>query len=244
MFSQAVAVPPGPHVARITLILGDNILLPCYQLYFFSSSLSFASISPLTIFFLPLMLITLFLALPFLFCTVKFLFHTVCHLDTACELCILLSLSVCTPLSLSSSFRPPFTNKVSVSITTTKRQSEKIWKDAASNFIFCFRSHSSLPRLSSCFFFPPVCSAWSMQSGIIWFFMWREWGLGWFGGCGERVIKALVCLNAFLLGLLWCVAIPRSQQLTNPAQSHEMACIGCDTTLCMAGHWKFQTCYI
>ena len=65
-----------------------------------------------------------YLTLPFLFCTMKFSFHTVCHLDMAYELCIFLSPSSRTPLSCSS--RAAFTNKVSVSITATKQQSEKI----------------------------------------------------------------------------------------------------------------------
>lgn len=86
-----------PHVHMCTALeskfrLWDMILRPCYQLYFLSSSsLSFASVSPLTTFFLPVMLITLLLSLPFLFCTMKFSFHTVCHLGIAYELCISLS---------------------------------------------------------------------------------------------------------------------------------------------------------
>jgi len=45
--------------------------------------------------------------------------------------------------------------------------------------------------------------------------------------------------------VFYCVVIPTRQRLTSAPQSRGVACIGCDTaTLCMTGHWKFQTCHI
>lgn len=61
------------------------------------------------------------------------------------------------------------------------------------------RSDKIRPLTLFVFTLAPLYSVWSMQSGILWLFMRFEWSLGWLGGCGERVIKVLVCLNVFLL---------------------------------------------
>lgn len=121
VFLPGSCCSPDAHGESIEItihIVGYNFA----PLRFFSSALSLVLFSV----FSYLLCSSHYFTLPFLFCTMKFSFHTVCHLDMAYELCICLSPSLSTHLSLSCSSRPPFTNKVSVSITTSERQSEKI----------------------------------------------------------------------------------------------------------------------
>lgn len=190
---QYILSSSGAHVARASrseCIQLDIILLLCYQLCFpplvFDSSLFQPSAS-----FSHLFCSSHYFTLPFPFCTMKFSFHPVCHLDMAYELCISLSPDLHL-LTRFPSLLPAAAARVS------QRRSDKI-RPLTLLFVFTLTSLSLLrPVVVSLL---PVCSARRTQSGILWFFMWREWSRGWLGGCEEALIKALVCLNAFLLSL-------------------------------------------
>lgn len=84
--------------------------------------------------------------------------------------------------ALFFSFQP--NSRVSVSISTSERQSEeKMRSDTLSNFIVCL--HSLLrPAVVD---FRRLSSAWKMQKEIFWFFMWCDLSRGWLGGRRESV---------------------------------------------------------
>lgn len=141
-----------------------------------------------------------YFTLPFpFFCTMKFSFHTVCHLDMADELCIFLCLSTHLCLSLSLLLFPDLhllTRFPSLlpPPSVSQRRSDKI-RPLTLLFVFTL-----IPLTPSSVLFFPSAQPRSMQSGILWFFMWREWSSGWLGGRGERVIKALVRFKCVFIG--------------------------------------------
>lgn len=143
--------------------LWDIILLASSFLYSFIGAISFA----LTFYFSPVMLITLFLSFPFLLCTMKFSFHTVCHLGMAYELCISISPSSYTPLSLALSGLHLLTRFPSVlpPSSVNQRRSDKM----PLLFVLILIPHRLLCTLV--FFFLPIFSAWVMQSEILWLLM-------------------------------------------------------------------------
>lgn len=163
---------------------------PLLSALFSSSCLWLVPVSALGIFLSPVLLITLFHP-PFPFLHYEILISSslsfghgpwIMHLSLSPDLHLLTR----------------FPSLLPAAARVSQRRSDKI-RPLTLLFVFTLAPLSLLrPVVVSLL---PVCSARRTQSGILWFFMWREWSRGWLGGCGEALIKALVCLNAFLLSL-------------------------------------------